>query len=149
MAIDLLPTNILTRSKILNRSLWQVRYHDGKEISEWETDWSLLPRRGLVAVRLVCPDGMVGVLGNSVDASDRLFQMKIAYADVAMSGPGGGKSVTAQVIGMLKDTSGTVQCWAWETVPGRLVGPFLDNWFDFRYGGVGPLSANVLGVVPD
>ncbi len=149
MAIELLPTNILTRARLLGRPFWQARYHDGREVSEWEVDWSLLPRRGLVAVRLVCPDGAVGVLGNSVDASDRLLQFKVGFADVSLDGPGGGMTTSAQVIGMLKDTSGTVQCWAWETNPGRLVGPFLDNWFDFRYGAVGPLSPEVLGVRPD
>lgn len=78
------------RARRDGRSYWQVRYRDGHQIGEWEGgDWPLLPRHHqgspLVACRLVCPNGQIGVVGSTADASDRLFQFKISRADQALA----------------------------------------------------------------
>jgi hypothetical protein len=113
-------------------------------VNEWDgPDWSMLPRKGLVAVRLYCPNGQVAELGNSVDASDRLFQLKAAIA-VA----GAGRATLAHLIGMVVGLNGEAQCAAWEYGPGRLLA-FEDNVFSMRYRNIGRLAAEHLGIKPD
>jgi hypothetical protein len=132
------------RARVTGRSWWRVRYSDGTVINEWDgPDWSLLPRKGLVAVRLVCPNGKIAELGNSIDASDRLFQLKVGIRTA-----GDGKQTLAHVIGIITGTDGQCSCAAWEPDPGRLVA-FEDSVFAMRYQDIGRLSADVLGIKPD
>lgn len=132
------------RARVTGRSWWRARYSDGRVINEWDgPDWSLLPRRGLVAVRLYCPNGRVAELGNTVDASDRLFQLK-----GATMAAGKGSRTDFHLIGMITGTDGQCQCAAWEYGTGRLV-TFDDNVFAMQYGQVGALSTGVLGIKPD
>jgi hypothetical protein len=118
------------------RSYWRAEYVDRAPIDERSCDWIQLPRRGLVQLALVCPNGKMGVLGHSSGQLDhRAFQFKIAHADVGLGG-GGERATDAQVIGVLVDAvSGRCVCYAWEYGPRRLVGPFEDHLFDFAYGG--------------
>lgn len=132
------------KARLTGRSWWLVRYADGRVVNEWDgPDWSLLPRKGLVAVRLACPNGKVAELGNSVDASDRLFQLKVAVRTM-----GAGKQVMAHVVGIVTGTDGACRCAAWEPDPGRLV-QFEDNAHAMRYQGIGALSPDVLGLKAD
>ena len=122
-------------ARLARRSWWVARYRDGKEVAEYSgIDWAELPKTGLVQLRLHCPDGMVGVVGNSVDASDRLFQFKIAQAQAGIGGGGAGRMTLAQVIGIVNDTAGNCTLWAWEW-PGRMVGPLADSYPFLSYGG--------------
>jgi hypothetical protein len=134
---------VALRSRVTGRSYWSVRYRDGSMLHEWERDWSLIPRRGLIAVRLYCPNGQIAELGNSVDAGDRLFQLKCGIRTA-----GSGKATLAHIIGMVVGTDGQCQCAAWEPSPGRLV-TFDDNVWDFRYQGIGRLAMEHLGIKPD
>jgi hypothetical protein len=133
------------RARLSGRAWWVARYRDGREVGEWECDWTRLRRQGLVELRLHCPNGQVAVLGNSAEAGERLFQFKIARLAI------GARLVEAQVIGLVRDTAGACVLWAWETEPRRLVGPLLDRWTGRgleRYGGVATrvLSAEALGL---
>jgi hypothetical protein len=132
------------RARVTGRSWWVVRYRDGRTINEWDgPDWSLLPRSSMAAVRLYCPNGQVAELGNSVDASDRLFQLK-----VGVMASGAGKRTEAHIIGIVNGTNGECQCAAWQYGDGRLV-TFMDNVFTMQYQNIGQLSADVLGIKPD
>src|SRR6478672_8323198 len=91
------------RARRDRRSYWSVRYADGHVIHEYDgLDWAELPQwhggSPVVEARLVCPDGSVGVLGNTQDATGRLFQFKIGSVDV---GPRAERRTTAQVLGYL------------------------------------------------
>lgn len=140
MSVLSLLDPVALRARMTGRSYWSVRYRDGSIIHEWERDWSLIPRRGLVAVRLYCPDGNVAELGNSVDASDRLFQLKCGIRTA-----GAGKATLAHIIGIIHGTDGQASCAAWEPDPGRLV-TFEDNVFAMQYQQIGRLSGDVLGI---
>lgn len=143
MSIFALLDPAALRARVTGHSLWAARYRDGRVINEWECDWSLIPRQGLVAARLVCPNGEVAVLGNSVDASDRLFQFK-----VGVMAAGQKTRREAHIIGLLTGTNGQCKAAAWEYGSGRLVN-FEDNVFHMRYQNIGCLSAEVLGIKPD
>jgi hypothetical protein len=139
------------RAGVRRRAYWQVRYRDGTVVSEWERDWLDLPRTGLVACRLVCPNGRVGEVGNGVDASDRLFQFKVARAAAGL-----GRATVAHVIGILNAPDGACTLFAWEPEGGSdgrgiLRGPLRDNWHALAYGDgtIRGLSAAVLGARPD
>lgn len=131
------------RARVTGRSLWSLRYMDGRIISEGEVDWSLAPQQGRQSLRLYCPNGKVAQLGNTVDATGRLFQFKSGTFST-----GAGKSVRAHVIGLITGTDGQCQCAAWEYGTGRLV-TFEDNVFSMQYENIGALSADVLGIKPD
>lgn len=131
------------RARITGQSLWSLRYMDGRVISEGEVDWSLAPFKGRQSLRLYCPNGKVAELGNTQDATGRLFQLKAGTASV-----GAGRSLQAHIIGIISGTDGQCKCAAWEPDHARLV-QFEDNVFDFRYQGIGRLSADVLGITPD
>lgn len=132
------------RARLTGRSYWSLRYTDGRVVTEGEVDWSLAPTKGRQSLRLFCPDGRVAELGNTEDATGRLFQLK-----VGLRSSGLGKSTLAHLIGILVGTDGQASCYAWEPEPGRLVGPFADNVFCMKYQGIGALSADVLGITPD
>jgi hypothetical protein len=131
------------RARVTQRSWWLVRYRDGRVINEWDgPDWSLLPRTGLLAVRLVCPNGKVAELGHPTDASDRLFQLKAGAL------LGGTRNTTAHLIGIVHDASGRASCAAWEYGPRRLV-TFEDNVHQMHYLTIGRLNLDVLGIAPE
>ena len=125
------------------RSYWRLRFHDGKTISEWDADWADVPRKSRVALRLYCPNGQIAEVGNSEDASDRLFQFKIAEIRAT---PGKvDRGTLAQVIGIVTSTDGTCTCYAWNYRT-KQIDAFEDNVFDFKYENVGPLNPDIIGV---
>jgi hypothetical protein len=135
-------------ARVGGRSYWIAKYRDGHEVREYDgVDWPELPTHHggspIVEARLVCPDGSVGVLGNSKDATGRLFQFKIGQADVGTGGAPTVRRTTAHVLGYLTDlpqSSGTpCHCFAWEW-PGRFV-EFEDTYPNMRYGG--PVTATL------
>jgi hypothetical protein len=132
------------RARLTGRSYWSLRYMDGRVVTEGEVDWSLAPTKGRQSLRLYCPDGRVAELGNTEDATGRLFQLK-----VGLRSAGAGKSTLAHVIGILSGLNGECRVYAWEPDPGRLVGPFADNVFAMKYQQIGGLSADVLGIRPE
>lgn len=132
------------RARATGRAYWRVRYRDGRIVNEWDgCDWSLLPRAGMIAVRLYCPNGQIAELGNSVDASDRLFQLKGATLAA-----GRGSRTDFQLIGIVTGTDGQCQCVSWEYNPGRLV-KFNDNVWQMRYAVIGRLAFDRIGIRPD
>lgn len=132
------------RARVTGRSYWQARYSDGRVISEWERDWTALDKRGMVDVRLVCPNGQIAGFGNTVEAGDRLFQLK-----VAMVTAGFGRGTLAHLIGLMNGTDGQCVCFAWDYQQGRLIGPFQDNANQMLYHQIGAISGPHLGVKPD
>lgn len=138
-----LPSALIARMS--GRALWEVRYHDGTIRREADgIDWMDLPKRGLVNLSLVAPDGTGRGFGNTSDATGRLFQLKGATLTVGIGGPGGKRSRDFHLIGMLKDVTGQCVCWAWEHDAVRWDGPFEDNFFAFQYRQLGPLNLDLL-----
>lgn len=137
-----LPDQGTLRARIQNKSYWRLKYTDGRVVNEWDCDWSLAPLNARQSVRLHCPNGQVAELGNSGDATGRLFQFKGA---TLMAGRG--SRTDFHLIGIITDPSGRCDCAAWEYATGRLV-TFQDNFYRMRYGQVGALNAAVLGVSP-
>lgn len=134
---------VALRARVARRSYWRLRYTDGRIVAEWEVDWSLAPASGRQALRLYAPNGKVAELGNTTDATGRLFQLKSAIVTA-----GAGHGTTAHIIGIIDDNDGNCQCAAWEYGQGRLV-TFRDNVHDMQYEQIGALSPDVLGIRPD
>ena len=128
-----------------NRSQWSVRFTDGTITSEWDegADWVKLKRFGRQAVRLYAPNGKFAELGDTKDATDRIFQFKVAVRTV-----GHGAGVLAHVIGLIWGTNGECDAYAWEPGPdgGRIVGPWTDAAWNFRYHQIGKLEGWHLGI---
>lgn len=130
------------RARVQRRSYWRLRYTDGRVVNEWEVDWSLAPQQGRQALRLYCPNGQVAELGNSQDATGRLFQFKRAEILAGI-----GRGTTAHVIGIIEDGDGNCSCAAWDYVSERLV-TFKDNVHAMSYDHIGRLEPDVLGIRP-
>ena len=130
------------RARVAGRSYWRLRYTDGRVVNEWDVDWSLAPRKGRQSLRLHCPNGQVAELGNSQDATGRLFQLK-----VAVTGMGGPHWTWAHVIGIVDGFNGECQYAAWDYVRHELV-TGRDNVNAMRYQNIGMLSPDVLGLAP-
>lgn len=131
------------RARITGRSLWSLRYTDGRVITEGEVDWSLAPQKGRQSLRLYCPNGQVAELGNTQDATGRIFQLKAGTMSA-----GAGRQQDAHIIGIITGTDGQCRCAAWEYATGRFVA-FEDNIFDMQYQQIGQLSGDVLGIRTD
>ncbi len=159
MSAALAPLVGKVRSVLAGRSWWQVRYTDGRVISEWEgLDWLDLPRRGLVEGRLICPNGQTAVLGNTRDLSDRLFQFKVGVLSAGLIPVQAGglrlgahpkRQPLAHVMGVIHGTDGQCSLFAWDYGAKRLVGPLADNANALRYQQIGPIHGPHLGVRPD
>lgn len=128
------------RALIGGKSLWRMRYANGLIVSEWDCDWSLAPREGRMAVRLYAPNGQVAELGNGVDATGRLFQLKRA-----VMAAGAGSTTTAHIVGIVEKPDGFCRCAVWEYGPKRLT-TFDDNAYQFRYDNIGRLAFGPLGL---
>lgn len=123
------------RARFTGKSFWQVRYSNGRVISEWEgIDWIDIPRMGMNELRLICPSGEIAVMGNTRDATDRLFQVHGGILTM-----GAGRRTTYQLIGLIVGSNGACQCAAWEYDRHRLV-TFDDNFKAMRYETIGKLS---------
>jgi hypothetical protein len=174
MSVAAIPPEIGLMHRLLARggsdSYWQVLYRDGRIVSEGAVDWSLLPRTGLVAARLYCPDGSVGDITH-LQAGERVFQLKAGRLSMAIAVDGSapatsGRHRDAQILGVVTSTDGDCRCYAWEAPingeqrvthpdgtietrrfrrPGRLI-EFTDNIHQMRYLNIGRLNLGVLGV---
>jgi hypothetical protein len=141
----------IAKARLSGRSWWAVRFVDGTEWYEFQSgaDWLHLTergQRGLVEVRLYCPNGQVAVLGGP-DLAGRCFQLH--GAQVNIGGGTRGRYMLWQAIGRKDAPDGTCTLYAWEPQPGRLVGPLVDNIHQMRYGGNltgAGLCLDVLGV---
>lgn len=144
---------LVTRSR---RSWWQARYYGGKELAEWDTvlgvslprkatgrtsRWEETPKDGMVGLRLFCPNGQCAVL----EASEgrKFFQLKVG--EVRLGQTLGKSSVKAHVIGVMLDSTGRCECYAWEPERGQLA-HFYDNVMSFSYQKVGPINLDAQGI---
>src|SRR5581483_549167 len=121
------------RYKLRGQSYWIALYTDRDPIYEWDCEWYDLPRAGLKELRIVCPNGQVGVLGKA-GGGDRVLQFKDA---VAASEPIGRRTL-AHVIGMLEDPhlpAGLATFFVWDYKERRLIGPVLDNVYSMQVYG--------------
>lgn len=105
--------------KAEGKSFWAARYHAGDEVWECDYDWSLMPRQGLIEVRLHCPDGSVGVLGNTVSLDERAWQLKTAMVQVGL-----GRQLLNQVIGVHDPETNTSVTYTWDYEDKQLIGPY-------------------------
>lgn len=122
------------------RSWWQACYSDGKVLSEWDTfqgpeaklklplgtvgfnfgnssRWEEVSKNGMVALRLLCPNGMAGEL--EAPEGHRFFQIKHGGIDVPMSGghailSGLRRYTDAHIIGVIRNDEGDCVCRSWE-----------------------------------
>ena len=135
------------------RSWWQARYSNGKVVSEWDTltdkiklpiglgrssRWEEVPKKDMVGLRLLCPNGMCGEL--EAPEGHKFIQLK---AGGVMAG--GGRFIDAHIIGVIIDANGKCFCRAWEYQSKQLI-EFYDNVFDMKYLHIGPLYLEVQGV---
>ena len=135
-------------------SWWQARYSGGKVLSEWDTltsklllpigsgrssRWEEVPKRGMLGLRLLCPNGMCGEL--EAPEGHRFFQLKVGGFDV-----GRGHFCDAHIIGVVTaDGNGNCFCRAWELKEKRLI-EFCDNIYDMKYFNIGRLSLDAQGI---
>lgn len=147
---------IATMVRHSGRSWWQARYSDGKVLSEWDTlggkillpmgggktsRWEEVPKKGMVGLRLLCPNGMCGEL--EAPEGHRFIQLKVGGINVRMGmGTTATRFCDAHIIGVVIDVDGNCLCRAWETQEHRLV-EFCDNVYAMRYRGIGKLSLDV------
>lgn len=148
--------------KASGHSWWQVRYSDGRVLSEWDTltdktrlpiglgrssHWEEIPKNNMIGIRLLCPNGIAGEL--EAPEGHRFFQLKVGGVNVGIGFTGNIKGINrfcdAHIIGVVIDVEGNCLCRAWETKEKRLI-EFHDNVFNFRYRNIGPLSLEVQGL---
>jgi hypothetical protein len=128
------------RARLQGRSYWRLRYTDGTVISEWECDWSLVPKHGRQALRLHCPNGQIAELGNTLDADGKLFQFKGGLLTI-----GAGRETLYQLIGIVDSANGDCRCAVWDYGKRELVS-FRDNINNMQYANVGAVSLDVMGL---
>jgi hypothetical protein len=151
---------VMQMVRLSGRSWWIGLYRDGRQCAEYDTlvntvltpfglgstsRWGTVDKRGLISLRLLCPNGQIAQL----DAKDdyKFFQLKCAVA-----GADGYRTYHAHVIGQLLAADGSCACWAWEpahqmnmddgtrqTFPAGLI-RFTDNIFAMRYRTVGRVA---------
>jgi len=125
--IDAATAFMITHS---GHSWWQARYADGKVLSEWQTiqtklllpvssgrtsRWEEVPKKGMVGLRILCPNGMVGEL--EAPEGYKFFQLKVGGVDISTSGKGGRRYMSGHLIGLVMEVNGRCLCRAWEPVP--------------------------------
>lgn len=144
--------------RMSGRSWWEAKYASGKQIAEWETiqgkvltplgnpatsRWEEIDKRGLVALRLLCPNGKAGALLTS--GSYNLFQLKsgVSTVTVAPAGVAVNPEPTLHchyhIIGAVTDTNGTCECYAWDYQNKELL-KFKDNVTHMAFDNIGPLN---------
>ena len=147
--------DIFTSRMILHsgRSWWQCRYSDGKVLSEWDTltgklrlpfgngassRWEEAPKKGMVGLRILCPNGMAGEL--EAPEGHLFFQLKVGGVDVGQRGAG--RFCDAHIIGVVGNGEGDCICRVWETKERRLL-TVEDNIYRMKYRNIGALSLGV------
>ena len=125
---------IATMIRLSGRSWWQARYSNGRVLSEWDTltgklllpggngkssRWEEIPKKGMVGLRLLCPNGIAGEL--EAPEGHRFFQLKVGKKTVAIrfngtvTGNQSERIQEAHIIGVIIDAEGNCLCRAWET----------------------------------
>jgi hypothetical protein len=122
--------NLITERMIINsgRSWWQARYYGGKILSEWDTlqakillpgkssktsRWEEVPKENMIALRILCPNGMAGEL--EAKEGSKFFQLKHGGVDIKTGfGLGGQRWQDAHIIGVVLDENGKCLCRAWQ-----------------------------------
>jgi hypothetical protein len=140
------------------RSWWQARYRNGKKVSEWDTlttalllpmgesktsRWEEVPKDGMIALRLLCPDGMCGDLEAKED--HKFFQLKSGRRGIGNSNDPNSTYQLAHVIGVVLDANGKCLCRSWDFIQKRLC-EFEDNIYAMKYCQIGRLSLEVQGL---
>ena len=144
------------------RSWWEVRYIDGRVLSEWDTlqgetrlplgvgrssRWEEIQKYGMVGIRLLCPNGMAGELEGILGT--QFFQLKAGGMTVGIGYSGKAGSVErfcdAHIIGAVEDIAGNCFCRAWEHKEKRLIA-FRDNIHNMKYRNIGKLNLDVQGI---
>lgn len=150
------------------RSWWQVGYEGGKVLHEWETTqasrdsirrlvapllasgghtsrWEEIPKKGIRAIRLLCPNGQLAGLETTYDY--RVFQLKAGGVAVAqgagseMSGPVT-RYTDGHLIGCLDGDNGDAVIYYYDLARKKLVGPVRENIVTgIRLFNIGPLDA--------
>jgi hypothetical protein len=88
-------------------------------LSSRTSRWEEIPKKGMVGLRLLCPNGMVGEL--EAPEGHKFFQLKVGSVGVKVSMGNNGRNPLireqeAHIIGVVKDDEGNCLCRAWETV---------------------------------
>lgn len=135
------------------RSWWEAEYTHGATLAEWGTlintaltplglgqtsRWETIPKDGMCALRLWCPNGQVGELRGP---AHRFFQLK---AGVFIIGPNQ-SYCDAHIIGVVRGDQGECQCLAWDTRQGALL-DYEDNIRAMSRYGIGALALDVQGI---
>ncbi|GAJ17834.1 unnamed protein product, partial [marine sediment metagenome] len=107
--------------------------------------WEEVPKKGMIGLRLLCPNGMAGEL--EAPEGHRFFQLKIGGVGVGVGAGGGGvhRFCDAHIIGVVMDIKGNCFCRAWETKEKKLI-EFRDNIHNMKYRNIGSLSLEVQGL---
>lgn len=157
MVVEMFNPIIASMIRASGRSWWQARYANGKILSEWDTltdkvrlpigasnssRWEEVPKKDMVGLRLLCPNGMAGEL--AAPEEFRFFQLKVGFLDVIIGG-GSSRSTGAHIIGVVQDAEGNCLCRAWETKEKRLI-EFRDNIHNMKYHNIGRLSLEPQGL---
>lgn len=143
MANPLYPLGL--RARVNRRPYWALRYLGGRVVEEPDCDWLDAPRQGRQSLRLYCPNGDSVTFEAEGDGTGKFLQFKQAVITAAIGHFSGPSGTLCQVVGMVVGTDGTALCAAWEYDPGRLV-RFEDNVYAMKYGNIGRLSADHLGL---
>lgn len=132
--------------KTTGRSWWTAEYTDGKTISEWQTlkditdpkssRWEEVDRTNLRTLILLTPDRKAYRLRSGED--NKLFQFKLGVFHV-----GQGTVPDAHIIGVVINTDGDCECFAWEPQHKRTV-QFRDNVHMMRWHKIGALGLDNL-----
>lgn len=154
------PVGVLRSMMIMasGRSWWEAQYANGKTVTEWDTiegrvisplgnparsRWEEIPKKGLVALRLLAPNGQASELRTTGEYC--LFQFKRGGVSV-----GAGPSFVAKhllpqlhchyhVIGVVVDTNGSCECRAWDYSEKKII-KFRDNITHMAFDNIGPLN---------
>lgn len=137
------PTAVIARMTGL--CYFEALRWDGQVYREVDgIDWMELPKRGLVDLRLIAPDGTGRGFGNTADASGRLFQFKGATLMAGIGAGGSGRTRDYHLIGMIKDTSGQCLCWVFDHRANAWLPPFEDNFYAMQFEQLGSLNPALL-----
>jgi hypothetical protein len=135
--------------KASRHSWWQAKYSDGRILSEWDTilgtnfkssRWEDVPKKGMIGLRLLCPNGMAGEL--AAPEGCKFFQLKVGYAFAL---PGNNRKTGAHLIGVVDNANGNCLCRAWDYETKKLL-EFRDNIYNMKYENLGKLSLEVQGL---
>lgn len=142
------------RAHLERRPFWVLHYLDREDVFEGDPcrcgrhphqDWLCRPSGKVRGIGLYTPDGLVHELGSPwTDMTGKVFQLKLGVRTVAGGGTG------FHLVGIIAGLDGQCLCYSYEydlsPAGGHVVGPFGDNVYAMRYGGLGALGLDNLGL---